>query len=260
MSSSKVKISRSIHQAVQQLLASHVPEWREEHLSFYVYGDTKADQRFVTLKIEGASVKAVAKATNIIQEIAAGKLVENEGIPFWCASLASNGSTFHQLKGLAATYGAVLVRDKQRQQLRYFGPSDIYGRVKEAILTQTKLDAATFHLISLEDRQPTQAGHGAVNQVSDILEVNFVLAESSPSKILVTGRKDSDMIASNIVSAGLVDDSRTLGSLFLPTACVRFCRGLVEQVVRRSDADTAPNSVSASCSLYLWETWIGGYV
>ncbi|WPH04418.1 Hypothetical protein R9X50_00730900 [Acrodontium crateriforme] len=207
MSSSKFKISSKIYQAVEQQFAGHIPNWLEDHLSFRIYPDTTAQRRFVTLKVEGESVKAVAKATSTIDEITAGKLVEIEGTPCWSSSLASNGPLFQQLKRIETTYGIVILRNKQKRHLRYFGPQHLYSAAQETILAQIKADASTAHIIQLDDCEFIWACRGGFNQVSTALGVKVATFDmTSPPKIIVTGSEEQYREALAIVNAGSTEN------------------------------------------------------
>ncbi|KXT05372.1 hypothetical protein AC578_11071 [Pseudocercospora eumusae] len=203
MSSSKFKISSKIYHAVEQQIAGHIPGWREDHLSFRVYPESAAQLRFVTLKVEGESVKAVAKATNTIDEIITGKLVEIEGKPCWSSSLASNGALFEDLKRIETTYGVVILRNKQKRHLRYFGPPHLYAAALETIVAQIKSDASTAHIIHLDDCQFVWACRGGFNQVSTVLGVKAATFDitSTPKKIIITGSDEQYRKALAILNA-----------------------------------------------------------
>ncbi|PPJ58725.1 hypothetical protein CBER1_11970 [Cercospora berteroae] len=203
VSSSKFKISSKIYQAVEQQFASHTPSRHKDHLSFHTYFDSSVQQRYVTLKVEGVSVKAVAKATNEIEKIIAGRLVENEGKPLWSSSLASNGPLYQQLKNIEMSYNIVILRDRQKRHLRYFGPDRLYAAAQELIIGFTDADANTTHAVHLDARQFIWACRGGFDQVSTVLGRNFVTFDmTSTPKIIVTGSADQYRQALAIVDAG----------------------------------------------------------
>ena len=189
LSSAKFKVSADIYECIRSEVASHIPAWREQHLTFREYPGVGAQQRFITLKVEGEVTKHVAAATNTLEALISGKTIQDDGAPFWEQSLATNGPAYRRLKQVEQKYGVIIVRDRSKRQLNYFGPSETYKFVQSLIAKYVKMPASSTHVIELRADEFAWACRGGFNDIASGLGKNLVTFDvvPTPKRIVVSG-------------------------------------------------------------------------
>ena len=189
LSSAKFKVSADIYECVRSQVASLVPSWRDQHLTFREYLGVGVQKRFITLKIEGEVTKLVAAATNTLETIVSGKVLQDDDLPFWEPSLTTNGLAFHKLKQIEKQYEVVVIRDKTKRQLMYFGPIDKFKSVQNLVVTDVKMPVSSTETIGLTADEFAWACRGGFNNIVSSLGKDVVAFDvvSNPKRIIVSG-------------------------------------------------------------------------
>ncbi|KAG8627065.1 hypothetical protein KVT40_004548 [Elsinoe batatas] len=118
--STKIKITAAIHKALRPQLETLVASWSDKGLNHSVYQTT--GMRFVTLILRGTDTSVVAKATKQVEKLMKGLVLrDSEGLDLWHQSLSRNGAVFSKLLALCMELGAIVIRDKVKRQLRFYG-------------------------------------------------------------------------------------------------------------------------------------------
>ena len=192
MSSSKFKIPARIHDYIRHKIEAHVPVWREQHLAYREYPDPGPQRNFVTVKIEGERVKDVAGATNTLEMILAGKTIDHEGAAFWAPLLANTGPAYQTLKQIEQEHGILLVRDKVKRRVKFFGPDTRFTDVQKLLIGSLQMLPNSTHTLELNDDQFAWTCRGGFKELSlalggDVVSFDVV---SKPKRITVTGSHD----------------------------------------------------------------------
>lgn len=118
----KIKVSTAVYIATKSEIDMRSKTWKEQHIWLHVYPDTL--QRFTTFKIEGSSTQDVANARKTLDLILSGIILTAGGNTVWNPSLSSNGSAYRRLKSIQKELHILIIRDKTKRQLQYYGPPD----------------------------------------------------------------------------------------------------------------------------------------
>lgn len=210
ISSAKFKIPTTIYDTLKEQLSTQSTDWRERHLYFNVYRNTDPLQRFTTLKIEGEQAKEVANATNTLEEILAGKTVKDGDATVWSTALASNGATYQKLKQIQQEHGVVVIRNKAKRQLKFFGPPDKYQQIQRTLIELIRTKSAAVHIIQLEPHKFSWACNGGFKQIATALGDGFASFDivSKPRRIIITGSQKQYQTALQIVQ-GKEDETKS---------------------------------------------------
>ncbi|KAF2814124.1 uncharacterized protein BDZ99DRAFT_554405 [Mytilinidion resinicola] len=197
VNSAKFKISTMIYDALEEQLAIHAKEWRQAHLQYKVYRNTDPLQLFTTLKVEGESTKDVSNATNLLERTIGGETIEDAGMPVWSAALSSNGTTYRLIKQIQDEHGILLIRNKAKKHLKFFGPHEKYPIVLEAVLRAIKSDPIATHAIELDPADFLWACSGGLRRIISALGDDAVAFDvvSRPKRIIITGTEEQYLSA-----------------------------------------------------------------
>ncbi|KAK3708523.1 hypothetical protein LTR37_011418 [Vermiconidia calcicola] len=201
LSSSKFKVSARIYKNIQKQLDAHVGGWHDQYVSFRVYPDAIPAKHFVTLKLEAQGAKEVAKATGIVEEILAGKIIRGEDGAFWMPSFAGNGPALEQLKQIEMRYEVLIERNRSKGQLRYFGPTDKFPTVQEAVIRELKVEHTSSHVIELSGEEFAWVCRGGLLEITAALGDDAVSFDvvSSPKRIVIAGSTDDHQHAISVL-------------------------------------------------------------
>lgn len=194
--STKFKVSARIYDALQEPLGLQTPLWERQFLKFVAYPPHKG---YRVLKLEGEDKELVSQAKKTLEQIVGGEVVRKGGQTIWSASLGGNGAEYKRLKELERIHGVAIMRDRQKSQLRLFGPERAYGRVTDAIaaLVQATQDGnPDSQPIVLSSDAFHWACRGGFQALATRLGNNKATFDivSTPKRILIRGSK-ADYIA-----------------------------------------------------------------
>ena len=141
VSSAKFKVPSNLYEAVGDQFTALISRWTMRQVHFKVYRNTDSLRRFTVLRLEGNQVKEVASAANEVETILAGKIIEKDGTALWCESMSQNGETYQRLRGALTDLGVLIIRDKSRRMMKFFGPQRLYGQALELALRIVDTDS-----------------------------------------------------------------------------------------------------------------------
>ncbi|KAK1045904.1 hypothetical protein LTR74_018062 [Friedmanniomyces endolithicus] len=201
ISSSKYKVRKAIYDSVKMQLDAQRALCEERHVKFRMYLGTAAE-RFVVLKIEGEHAEHVKAATDAVEAVLAGLVIKDSNSPLWSPAL-TNGATHPRLKQVQREHGIVLIRDKSKRQLRFFGPPAKYESVCEALVASFGVDLGASQTIPLNAQHFAWACRGGFTQVVQALGQHITSFDvaSEPKRIVVTGPYEHYRRALAIVQA-----------------------------------------------------------
>lgn len=116
----KAKVVTAIYAVLKGTVDQRSREWKKKHLVSQVYPDSQ--NQFTTLKIEGNNLESVEKAQKSLRHMLEGKIIAHDGDPIWSPALNSYGSAFRTIKALEKELEVVVIRDKTKRHLLYYGP------------------------------------------------------------------------------------------------------------------------------------------
>ncbi|KAF2176024.1 hypothetical protein K469DRAFT_682817 [Zopfia rhizophila CBS 207.26] len=146
--SAEIKVSTTVYFASKSRIDKESKTWKEQHLAFHVYPDTL--QRFTTLKVEGDNTKDVANARKTLHEILSGVVLTDGENAVWGSALSSNGSAYKKLKSIETELHVVIIRDKPKRQLQFYGPPEKFQHAVRQITDMLKEESSTSHEIDLK--------------------------------------------------------------------------------------------------------------
>jgi hypothetical protein len=141
--------------------------WKERHLGLHVYPDT--EQRFTTLKIEGSSAQDVANARKTLDLILSGIILTAGDSTVWNPSLSSNRSAYKRLKSIEKELHILIVRDKTKRQLQYYGPPEKLQQAVHQVTDMLREESSTNH--GTEQQHDTALTMTKVNRALEIRSV-----------------------------------------------------------------------------------------
>jgi len=138
--SAKIKVLTAIYIATKCEILMTSNTWKERHLRLHVYPDTL--QRFTTLKIEGSSTQDIAHARKALDLILNGMVLMDGNNPVWDVSLSRNGSEYGRLKSIEKEFHIIIMRDKPKHQLRYYGPPEKFQQTVHQVTSMLKEESS----------------------------------------------------------------------------------------------------------------------
>ena len=129
--SAKIKVSTAIFLASKRRIDKAAAAWKERQLVVTDYSDTL--KRFVTLKIQGDQAKDVVDARKRLLEITNGKVITTDNQKIWCSGFNRNGDAYNKLKKIEEALDVLVIRDKSKRQLRYYGLNKRYEKVARRV-------------------------------------------------------------------------------------------------------------------------------
>lgn len=153
--SAKIKVSTAVYIATKSEIDMRSKTWKERHLELHVYPDTI--QRFTTLKVEGSSAQDVANARKTLDLILSGIILTVGGNTVWDPSLSSNRSAYKRLKLIEKELDILIIRDKTKRQLQYYGPPE---KLQQAV-----------HRVTYMLREESSSNHGRALEIRSVLDI-----------------------------------------------------------------------------------------
>lgn len=183
--SAKVKVSTAIYFALKSRIDEESKTWKGQHLSFHVYPDPF--QRFTTLKIDGGNTKDVTNARKTLDQILAGVVLMDGASAVWDSALNSNGSAYRRLKSIEKELRVVIIREKSKCQLQFYGPLKMYEQVVRQVLGMLKEDFLKSYEIDLKPHQFTWAMNGGFKRIERAVGMGVVGITTVPRRITING-------------------------------------------------------------------------
>jgi hypothetical protein len=165
--SAKIKVSTAVYIATKSEIDMRSKTWKERHLGLHVYPDTI--QRFTTLKIEGSSAQDVANARKTLDLILSGIILTAGGNTVWNPSLSSNRSAYKRLKSIEKELHILIVRDKTKRQLQYYGPPEKLQQAVHQVTDMLREESSTNN--GTEQQHDTALTMIKVNRALEIRSV-----------------------------------------------------------------------------------------
>ena len=199
--SSKFKISTSIYNIMKERLSIQAKQSRDRHVVINFYSNATSATPFVNVKIEGEDGKEVASAANSVEAIVAGKTMFDGDDPLWNPTIASGRAVLLYLKGIQQQHGVVIIRDKTKRQLRFFGPDEKYELIQQILTESLKTEPVPARNVELDDDTFIWVCNGGFKQITTALgpDVASLDIVSRPRRIVVTGLEKQYQIALNIL-------------------------------------------------------------
>lgn len=170
--SAKIKIPTAVYRASKSEIDMRSKTWKEQHLELHIYPDTV--HRFTTLKVEGSSIQDVANARKILDQILSGKTLKEGDDNVWNPSLSSNGSAYKKLKSIEKELHILIIRDKTKRQLQYYGPIEKFEHTTHQLTEMLREESSTNH--GTQQQQDTAV---TISKDNHALEIRPVLDNAS---------------------------------------------------------------------------------
>ncbi|KAM3076860.1 hypothetical protein ACMFMG_003671 [Clarireedia jacksonii] len=147
----KIKVSTAVYIATKSEVDLTMKSWKERHLVIHVYPD--AMQRFTTLKIEGSSAQDVASARKSLDLILGGMTLRAENNIIWSPLLNSNRGTYKRLKSIEKELQILIIRDKIKRQLQYYGPREKLQHTAHQVAEMLRAESSSNHDTQQQDER-----------------------------------------------------------------------------------------------------------
>ena len=106
--------------------------------------------RFTALQLEGDNEQEVVEAVKSIEESLVGTVIMDGDKPSWTAALVGNGVPIIGLKQIQRKHGSIILRDKAKGELKYFGSHAKFAHVEKLVVSLVNEAAKVTHIITLE--------------------------------------------------------------------------------------------------------------
>ncbi|PGH16141.1 hypothetical protein AJ79_01908 [Helicocarpus griseus UAMH5409] len=201
----KVKVFTTVYSSLKGIIEREINVWKEKHLALHVYPD--AVERFTTLKIEGGNARDVTNARKALDEILSGVvLTDGEGgsNAVWNPALNSNGTAYRKLKVIEKALDVVIVRDKARCQLRFYGPPEKLQQAVQRVSDMLDEETSTnrCYEIDLKPHQFSWAMHGGFKSIEHAVGKNVVVFNVVSRRITINGTQQQYEAALNTIAGG----------------------------------------------------------
>ncbi|PPJ53071.1 hypothetical protein CBER1_11951 [Cercospora berteroae] len=208
--SSKVKTLTRIYDAMQEQLRPCVRAWKAQRLTFNAYNEAK--KQTTSIAIEGDDAKEVAKAVSSLEDVLRGRTIQDGDRALWIEALSSHSVTSNVLSSLCKRDDVVILRNKCKKQLTFFGPAEAFPDVEESLrkgLEEMKVNSKPGLAISLEKEQFAWACRGGFSRLNEMLGLGIASFDvaSNPKRVLVSGTQGQYRRAKEFISCGGQDDS-----------------------------------------------------
>ena len=141
VSSARFRVPTNIYDALAEQLSAQGAKWAMRYICFKMYRNSGPCGQFTTLKLEGEQAKEVADAANTLEAILEGKTIEDGGKAVWCESLRKNGDVYQKVKKIPKHLGVLVIRDKSKRRLKFFGPHQLYDQVRQLLVAIVDAEA-----------------------------------------------------------------------------------------------------------------------
>jgi hypothetical protein len=183
--SAKIKVSTTVYFASKSRIDKESKTWKKRHLAFHVYPDTS--RRFTTLKVEGGNANDVANARKTLDEISSGVVLTDGESAVWSSALSSNGSAYKKLKSIETELHVVIIREKSKRQLKFYGPPEKFQQAVRQITDMLREESSTSYEIDLQPHQFSWAIHGGFKSIEQALGKNVAVFNVVSRRITING-------------------------------------------------------------------------
>jgi hypothetical protein len=183
----KIKIPVAVYRASKSRIDQAVECWRERHLAFHEYPD--AFGRYTTLKVQGDDTKEMAHARKTLDEISNGTILRDgdNANAIWGPALGGNGSAYKTLKSIEKELHVVIVRDKSKRQLQYYGPPETLPQVVRQIKDMLDEEPSASYEIPLKPPQFSWAIQGGFKSIEQALGKSVAVFDVVSRTITIKG-------------------------------------------------------------------------
>ncbi|TVY16571.1 ATP-dependent RNA helicase DEAH12-like protein [Lachnellula arida] len=197
--SAKIKVSTPIYLALKTTIDEASITWKERHLRLYVYQD--AVSRFTTLKVEGDDAKDVASARKTLDDILRGVVLTDGQHEIGSSLFRSNRSANNKLKSLERELRIVIIRDKTKCQLLYYGPPEKMQQVVRQIADILREESPSIFEIPLHDApQFSWTIRGGFKSIVQALGKDVAVFDVVSRKIIINGTQQQFDAALSIMN------------------------------------------------------------
>jgi hypothetical protein len=229
----KIKVSTAIYLALKSRIDQQSCMWKEQHLVFNIYPDPS--RRFVTLKLEGEVAKDVATARKTLDNVLDGEVLSNGQNDVWDSALCSNGVAYRRLKAAQEALGVIIVRDKTKRQLRYYGPAKMYQQCTCGVIDMLKETSIVSQDIHLNPVQFSRLVRGGYKRIEESLEKHVTVFDVVSKKITISGTQEHYNVALAITNGDDVTGAPSLAeSQMLPVGDCPICFCEAENAIQTS--------------------------
>ncbi|KAK4233421.1 hypothetical protein C8A03DRAFT_48030 [Achaetomium macrosporum] len=202
VTSAEFKTATRIHGALRLRLAAQAKVWEGESVHFTAY---PLRQGYRVLKVEGEDSQAVARAKAALERLLDGEVARKDGRDVWSASLLRNGDLYKALSSIERAHGVTIERDRQKSQLRVFGPEGRASQVAEAVdalIARETANDSGHHVIELSPGEFEWARGGGFAAVAWRLGDDKAVFDmtATPKRILIAGSRADYATAVGIVA------------------------------------------------------------
>lgn len=208
VTSAKFKVLSKMYQAVLSRIDGHRSAWGAKNLLLRTYPPSTG---FTTVKIEGEHAKDVAAAKRELEIIFAGEVAKNGEDVLWAQALTNNNGLSHQsLKEVEQRLGVFILRDKQKRQLRVYGPESKCQEATRQLVELFKNDSSlsssssSVFTIQLSPEQFRWACCGGFRGLSSALGDGVATFDvvSCPKCIIINGTQTDHAKALAMIEGG----------------------------------------------------------
>jgi IBR domain, a half RING-finger domain len=204
----KVKIPTTVYLALKSRIDSASKTWRGQHQTFRLYPD--ASQRFKTLKVEGNDAKNMALASKTLDEIASGVALKDGEAAIWSSALSTNGSTYRELKSIEKELDIVIIRDKSKRQLLFYGPPEKHQQAVRQIAEMLEANPSTSYEIELKPSHFSWMIQGGFRSIEQALGMNVAVFNVVLKTVTVNGTKQQYDTAISIMEGTRAIETQSL--------------------------------------------------
>ncbi|TRX93422.1 hypothetical protein FHL15_005697 [Xylaria flabelliformis] len=182
--SSTFKVSKEVYYHVQQRLQDRLDELDAPRLKI------TCRETYPVLSLNSQSSEELAKCANAIEEIVAGDvIVGKDGNPFWAPQLACNGAGSKVLKEIQQRHGVLLLPNRSKREVRYFGDSWTQLVVQEDVVRSLTEDQEIRHAIDIDNDGFVWLCKVGLSLLKDVVgdKVVSLNVTTDPKKLIITG-------------------------------------------------------------------------
>lgn len=206
--STKIKVSTTVYFSSKSRIDKESKIWKDRNLAFHVYPDTL--QRFTTLKVEGDNAKDVANARKTLDEILSGVVLTDGENAVWGSALSSNGSAYKKLKSIEKELHVVIIRDKSKRQLQFYGPPEKFQQAVRQITDMLREESSTSYEIDLKPHRFSWMIHGGFKSIEQVLGKNVAVFNVVSRRITINGTQQQYETALAIMDGKRAVEIRSL--------------------------------------------------
>ena len=196
--SAKVKVLTAIYSALKHTIDQEARGWKEKCLVFRVYPG--GQNQFTTLKIEGDDTEAVEKARKTLANILKGKVLTHSENPVWSPALNSYGTAFQTIKALERELKVVIIRDRTKRQLLYYGLPEKFDQTARQVTDILKHDISASFEIDLTPEQFSWVVTGGFKIIQQTLGKEIPVFNIVTRRVTINGTQQQYQTALAIIN------------------------------------------------------------